>query len=102
MNTPARDRLLRVPLLGGALRRLAAIARLPASLQALNARLDELGVRMRSLETRFDDIAELMLGDVGPDAGRPLDIAALRNQLDSVPLELSALRRDIARLEGGT
>jgi hypothetical protein len=99
MPSQARDRLRRIPVLGGILRRLAAVARLPSSLAVINGRLDELASRLEAAERRLDETARLLRGDVGPDAGRPLDIAAVRNQLESVPRELTALRRDLTRLE---
>jgi hypothetical protein len=99
MTSSARDRLRKIPILGGLLRRLAAVGRLPASLQSLNGRLDEITHRLENVERQFDEASRLLRGDVGPAAGQPLDIAAVRNQLESVPLELSALRRDLAKLE---
>lgn len=99
MTSPGRERFLRIPVLGPLARWLLVIVRLPSLLAHLTGRIDEVARSVDSIRTRMDEVERLMRGDLGPGAGRPLDIAALRNQLESVPLELSALRRDLARLE---
>jgi hypothetical protein len=99
MTTPARERVLKTPVLGSLVRWVLALIRLRATITSLTARIDDVTRQGGAVQRRMDDVERLMRGDLGPGAGRPLDIAALRNHLESVPIELTALRRDLARLE---
>jgi|GEM_PF-4149775 hypothetical protein len=95
-----RAKMLAIPVIGPGLRQLKAIARTRQSVDALHQELRRLADRIDEVDSSVRELRTLLLDD---HEGYPprLDIPALRNHLASVPVELSALRRDIAELQAG-